>query len=327
MDESDLEARSLAWSRYWRSGTRHSCPGSFADHYGDATQAFWRERFAQLAQDDRVLELGCGNGSLIRWLAQVSPRWPAHYEAVDLAQLDEHWLLQLPSDLRARVKLHARTSATRLPLDAASVNEVFSQYALEYFADEACWSEMARVLAPRATLAAIVHHRGSHLCRLAQAETTDSDWLLADDGALDRAAAMLPWLAMSATPDDMARRNADPAAAEARQRFNAAFAQLSERIAGSPFPDLLGEAAERTMRILEAVPTGGETHAREALQQLRAEIADNHLRVAELVGCALDRAGIEAWAQRLRQMAFTSVEIGEIVEQGYLFGWSLVARR
>lgn len=327
MEESDLKARALAWSRYWRSGIRHSCPGSFAEHYGEATQAFWRGCFADVTDGDQTLELGCGNGSLIRWFAQAAARWPARYEAVDLAELDRHWLSQLPPELRERVRLHPQTSAMRLPLDAAIVNQVFSQYALEYFATDDCWSEISRVLASRATLAAIVHHRGSHPCRLAQAEASDSDWLLADGGPLDRAMAMLPWLAMSADPRDRIRRGADPRATEARQQFNTAFAQVSERMAASPVPDLLGDAAERTMRILEAVAIGGETEARAALQQLRAEIADNRLRVAELVDCALDRAGIDAWARRLSGMGFTSVAIGEIVEQGYLFGWSLVARR
>ncbi|MDP9140829.1 MAG: class I SAM-dependent methyltransferase [Pseudomonadota bacterium] len=327
MDESDLKARALAWSRYWRSGTRHSCPGSFTDHYGIATQTFWRACFERVAAGDRVLELGCGNGSLIRWLAQAGTPQPASYDATDLAELDETWLGELPVGQRECVHLHPRTAATRLPVGDGTVTQLVSQYALEYFADEACWSEMSRILAPRATLAAVVHHRGSHLCRLAQSESVDSQWLLADDGPLDRAAEMLKWLAMSANLRDRGRRDVDPRAAEARQHFNATYAVVAERIAAAPFPDLLRDTAERTMRILEAVPVSGEHAARQALDTVRAGLTDNHLRVKELVDCALDLAGIEVWTQQLRQMGFTTVEVGEIVEQGYLFGWSLIASR
>src|SRR5690606_29083898 len=120
----------------------------------------WRERFAHIIDADHVLELGCGNGSLIRWLAEAGVHWPASVDAVDLAELDAGWLARLPSALGSRVRLHPRMSATQLPLADASVTQVWSQYALEYFADSACWQSLARVCAPRARLAAIVHHRG-----------------------------------------------------------------------------------------------------------------------------------------------------------------------
>lgn len=320
------EARALAWSRYWKSGARHSCVGSFADHYGEATRRFWLECFAHLIDADRVLELGCGNGSLIRWLAEAGVRWPASVDAVDLAELNANWLARLPSALGSRVRLHPRTPATQLPLPDASVTQVWSQDALEYFADGACWQSLARVCAPRARLAAIVHHRGSHLCRLAQAERDDGDWLLAPDGPLDRASALLPWLAVT-DAEGRARRDADQRAAAARERFNTSFAAVGERIAAAAFPDLLRDAAERAMRVLQAAPAIGETAARKALEALRADLADNRLRVAELATCALDRSGIEDWAQQLQQMGFASVAIGEIVERNYLFGWSLVASR
>lgn len=323
----EASARAQAWSRYWGSGARHSCPGSFADHYGPATQAFWQAQFRALDASDRVLELGCGNGSLIRLLAGAGDNWPATIDAVDLAELDEGWLAQVPLALRERVRLHPRTPAANLSLRDATVTQVWSQYALEYFADEACWQSLVRVLAPRAVVAAVVHHRDSHLCRLAQSDAADSEWLLAQDGPLDRAAAMLPWLALSADGSSRARRDLDPRAAEARQQFNATYAAVGERIAASPFPDLLRDAAERVMRILRAAPASGEAAARQALTALRADLSDNRLRVTELVSCALDRHGIEAWAQRLRQTGFTVIEIGEIVEQGYLLGWSFAARR
>jgi SAM-dependent methyltransferase len=321
------DTRAQAWSRYWVSGVRHSCPGSFGDHYGPATQAFWQAQFRALGQSDRVLELGCGNGSLIRYFAEVGGTLPAAIEAVDLAELDERWLAQLPKAVCSRVRLHPRTSAASVSLAESAITQVWSQYALEYFVDEACWQSLARMLAPRALIATVTHHRNSHLYRVAQVEMADSALLLAHDGPLDRAAEMLPWLVLSADARGRERRDADPRATEARRRFNAIFAAVGERIATSPFPDLLRDAAERVMRILHAAPASGEAVARKALEALRADLSDNRLRVTELEACALDHHAIEAWAQRLRRMGFTAVEIGEVVEQGYLLGWSLAARR
>lgn len=324
---SAVEARATAWSRYWRSGARHSCVGSFKDHYGEATQRFWRERFARVVDSDSVLELGCGNGSLLQWFAQVGVRWPESIDAVDLAELDQSWLMQLPLALRSRVHLHPRTPATHLPSADASITQIWSQYALEYFADEACWRSLARVLAPRAALSAIIHHRDSRLCRLAEAESADCRWLLIEDGPLDRAEQMLQWLAMSVDANSRARRDADPRSAAAREQFNQSYSAVAERIAASAFPDLLRDTAECVMQILRATPASGESAARQALAALRADLSDNRLRVAELVSCALDRVGIEGWAQRLRTSGFATIEIGEVVEQGHLFGWRFVAER
>ncbi len=326
-DSQDGDARARAWSRYWGRGVRHSCPGSFHDHYGAATQAFWRERFSQLNAEDRALELGCGNGSLIRYLDRACPVWPASIDAVDLAELDSQWLGQIAPALRDRVRLHPRTPAATLPLADASVTQVFSQYALEYFAGESCWRELARVMAPHATLALIAHHRESHLAHLAESESVDAQWLLAPGGPVDRAEALLPWLAMSADPAARAQRAADPRAAAARQAFNAVYAELDARIAAAAFPDLLRETADGVMRILQAAAGRGAAPSIDALRVLRAELEDNRLRVAELVACALDREGIERWQRQLQQIGCTQIEVGEISEQNHLFGWSLVARR
>jgi SAM-dependent methyltransferase len=327
VESPEGEARARAWSRYWRSGVRHSCIGSFDDHYGAGTQGFWRERFASIGAQDRVLELGCGNGSLIRFLNRVGGQWPASINAVDLADLDAGWLGELEPDRKGRVHLHPRTLASALPLADASVTQIFSQYALEYFADDDTWRELDRVMAPRATVALIAHHRDSHVCRLAQAERADADWLLCVDGPLDCAAALLPWLAMSTDPGARAQRAADPLASLAKQAFNARFAELGERIAAAEFPDLLRDTAEGVMGILQRVARGMRGSAADELHALRAGLTDNRLRVGELVDCALDRDGIEDWCRRLHKLGFTQTTVDEIREQHYLFGWSLVASR
>jgi SAM-dependent methyltransferase len=326
-NEQAAQTRARAWSRYWRSGARHSCPNAFVDHYGTATQAFWRERFGSLSPNDHVLELGCGNGSLIRFLSGACATMPASITGVDLAELDPEWLAQLPEPARSRTRICMRTSAHALPLTDASTTLVCSQYALEYFASEDCWRELDRIMRDGAALAAVVHHRDSHLCRVAQAELADSDLLLARDGPLDRAEVVLPWMALPTDSTERGRRDTDPLAVAARQRFNESFRGLGERIAGAEFPDLLLEAAYRVKRILQAATSRGGAAAQQSLALLRADLSDNRLRVAELVDCALDRHGMDLWTQRLRRLNFNRIEVGEIVEQGHLFGWSLFAER
>ncbi|SFF68693.1 Methyltransferase domain-containing protein [Fontimonas thermophila] len=323
----ELISRARAWTRYWQSGARHACAGSFQGHYGEATRAFWRAQFARVGVGDRVLELGCGNGSLIQWWVQCGAPWPDAINAVDLADLDLHWLAQLPAELRARVHVHARTSAQALPLADASVTHIYSQYALEYFANERCWQELFRVMAPRVTVAAVVHHRDGYLCRLAREEVLHCDWLLSEQGVLAQAAALLPWWIAAADPLVRQRIIGHAKAEQARAEFNKAMAQLNERCARTQFPDLLRDTAERIMAILQAAPTLGGTTAQCALDALRADLADNRLRVAELVDAALDAGGLVAWQQHFLTAGFSVFDVSELIERDHLFGWTIVASR
>ncbi|MEW6169542.1 MAG: class I SAM-dependent methyltransferase [Pseudomonadota bacterium] len=320
MNRNNAE-RARAWGRYWATGVRHSCPGSFTDHYGESTRAFWREQFDRLKATDTVLELGCGNGSLIRLLGSTQRTAPLRVHAVDLAQIDRKWLEDLGEDLRSRIELHPNTSAAAMPIADAAITRVYSQFALEYFVSQEVWSELDRVMAPGVQIAVIAHRRGSRPWTVARAEHAHCDWLLQPGGALDQAQRILPLLAAVRTGQRAA------AATEAeRARFNATFAALAERAARLGFGDILHETAEAVMRILGGAPADVEAAAR-LLADLRRRIEDNRLRVAELVEHALDERAAADWAQRLRQSRFSDVELGELSESGYLFGWRLWARR
>lgn len=321
---SDLGSRAEAWTRYWATGARHSCAGSFEDHYGTQTQAFWTAQFRRMGANDRVLELGCGNGSLIRLLDHTGPDvWPDVIDAVDLAQLDASWMQSLDPALRGRVRLHPGVSAATLPIPDAAVTRIFSQFALEYFASDGVWKELERVAASRAEIALIVHYRDSRPFAVAREERAHCEWLLQPDGALEQAERILPLVAEKPAPGQSTRA---AQAEAARAQFNAVFAALGERAAKSAFGDILHETALAAMQILSTA-SGREHAARHALGELRRKVEDNRLRVAELVDHALDADAAALWVEQLRRSGFTEVELGELVESGYLFGWRLHARR
>ena len=60
----DGGARRQAWSDYWRAGPLHSLAGSFQDNYEGPIRAFWEAALAGLTANDRVLDIGTGNGAL-----------------------------------------------------------------------------------------------------------------------------------------------------------------------------------------------------------------------------------------------------------------------
>lgn len=319
-----------AWSRYWATGARHSCPTSFADHYGCATQHFWIEQFGQMGAQDHVLELGCGNGSLIRFMASQDICLPRRMDAIDASVLDTVWQQSLPEAWQSRLTVWPAVDARRLPLADGSVNHVYSQYALEYIAREdgapSIWTELARVAAPQARLALIVHHRQSHLTQVAAAEREHCDWMLRENGVFALAQQALPLFTLAATPAGRQRLVTDAGAQMLRAQLNMQLDALSARAAALPHAEVLDESARALMRVLHLAGAAPEP-ARQALQNLRQRLEDNRLRVAELVDAAVDTVVLDEWRHRLRDVGFMRMNAMEIHEQNLLFGWGIEASR
>ncbi len=324
-EEMAVSERAGAWSRYWATGARHSCAGSFVGHYGEATADFWRKQFAKLTPSDHLLELGCGNGSLLRFLAEMHSALPAGISAVDSAKLDPSWVATLPTAMNERLSLYAGTPAQALPLPDHSVTHLCSQYALEYFAADDVWAEIQRVLAPEAAVSVISHHADSLLSQVAKAECQHCEWLLSPDGVLDNAEALLPVFFDLAALGPQ-RVGQDPVANRKRAEFNQVLMALEERAHSHQHGQVLHDVAQQVMRILKmGSVAGNQDRANVAMQQLRTVVQDSRLRALELVACALDESAVTGWCQRLRAIGMQHVDVAPIHEQSHLFGWTIVA--
>ncbi len=320
--------RAGAWSRYWATGARHSCAGSFSGHYGQATAQFWKDQFLQIRESDHLLELGCGNGSLLRFLAETDlPALPAEISAVDQAQLDQSWLNGLPTSLIQRLQVCPGTSAESLPLADGVVNRFYSQYALEYFAADAVWTEIDRVLAPAATISLICHHAHSLLATVAQSEAQHCEWLLSADGVLEKASLLLP-VFFDLAVHGAAHLNQDEQALRRRSEFNNVLLALEERARAFDHGDVLHDVAQQVMRILKmASQAGSQQHTLAAMEQLRNAVQDSRLRASELVACALNEEDIQVWTDQLKKLRLQDIQVAEIHEQSHLFGWTITASR
>jgi hypothetical protein len=225
------------------------------------------------------------------------------------------------------VDLHDGVGADRLPLADGEAAAVFSQFALEYFANPAVWREILRVMAPTASLCVVAHRQGSRPYKVAQAERDHCDWLLRSGGALDVAVRVLPYFVAAGDTQGAAGLAADVEAGRLRKDFNAVYAELEERARSLPFADVLHEVAESVMGILRSAPELGEDAAAEAFTALRAKLRDNRRRIADLVACALTREDLQRWVDPLAAAGFGSAEIGELDENSHPFAWTFTAHR
>lgn len=312
-----------AWSRYWAAGHEHSCPTSFDGFYGPQLQAFWRRQAAVLGPDDVVLDLGCGNGALLRFLwSQFPPDRVPALIGVDAADLRSDWLR---GPVTRRVTVHAGTGFESLPLADASVSLAASLFGIEYGASEAAWSELQRVLRPRSRVAFVLHKRGSRLDAVAADDIVLCRAALAPDGVLALAQSMVPYLALAATEAGRAAVRSDRDAEVARARFNAAteaLVDLSRLVKHGEYAhDILGAVT----RVLAGAGLGAVVGQR--LDSLRGSIEDNLARITGLRASALDPAALDAMRQRLGGAGFSLAEPATLSEQGHEMGWVLEGER
>lgn len=313
------------WSRYWAAGHEHSCPTSFDGFYGPQLRAFWQRQAEGLGPGDVVLDLGCGNGALLRFLASQFPleRVPA-LVGVDAAELRPN---PFPGPLARRITLHARTRFAALPLASESVALAASLFGIEYGNGEASWAELLRVLRPRARVAFVLHRRGSRLETVAADEIVLGRAALAPDGALAAARSLVPFLVRASTDAGRAELLGNPEAEAARQRFNAAteaLVNLSQLVKHGEYAHDILDALSRT---LAEAGAGLAAVTEQRLEGLRRGVEDHLARIEALRQSALDRAGLDAMRERLRRAGFALAEASVISEQGFEMGWGLEGER
>lgn len=314
-----------AWSRYWAAGHEHSCPTSFEGFYGPQLQAFWRRQAAALGPDDLALDLGCGNGALLRFLwSQFSPDRVPRLVGVDAADLRSNWL---HGPIARRVTVHARAPFEGLPLADASVSLAASLFGIEYGASEGAWAELQRVLRPRSRVAFVLHKQGSRLDAVAADDIVVCRAALAPDGILELAHSVVPYIVLATTEAGRAALRTDRDAEAARARFNAAtdaLVDLSQLLRHGEYAhDILGAVN----RVLTGAGAGLGAVIGQRLDTLRGSIEDHLARITALRASALDPAALAAMRELLGRAGFSLAEPATIAEQGHEMGWVLEGER
>lgn len=321
MTSEALERRGL-WSRYWATGMAHSCGTSYDGNYGGAIGDFWRAAFATLDAGDRVLDIATGNAALPRLLLSLRPQLPIEIDAVDIAQVAPAWVLQIDPPQRQRLRIHSGVSAESLPFADDRFALVVSQYGIEYADLSRAVPEALRVLAPGGRVRFLVHHALARPAVLAGHEIEHIDWLLQPDGLVDLAAAMIEPMVRATTAEGRTSLATDAAANQLRQRFNDVQAALKVRLQTAACPDVLHEVRDWIARMFAMAPTGGMAGCTQALDQIRAALADSRQRLLDLRRHALDEAAVAQFCERLGQAGLQATA-APLRDQGHLLGWAV----
>lgn len=316
------DARIEAWNRFWSSGAEHSCAASFDLGGSGGLARFWQNVLATLEQEATVVDLGTGNGGLLKlaheYAVQYRKRWKLI--GVDMAQPAPAWL-QSSVDFGDRVRILGGTPMESTGLTAHQADLIVSQFGIEYGPAGAIQAECVRLLHPTGRIALVVHHEGSAISRVARDEGIAQRHLLAEDTLLSTAQRLLPHVA-----DIRAGREPSQHAHRVRDDFRLALERtlrLSETLAA---PDLLLEAAQGAQQFLESVNLSNLPSLQTMLAEYKEQLLLANLRTEEQLEAAMDAAQLAEFLQPYEAAGF-SVITQPIFEDGNLIAWGVEGRR
>lgn len=148
MAESSRTNAAEAWTVFWaEQGPRSRCLARAPD-LSDPLDAHWRRFASKLPPMTRVIDLGCGAGTVGRALrAEASGLLVTGIDIADVPPSGDPQLELLPG-----------TAMESLPLADEMFGAAVSQFGYEYGRSELTAKEVARVLAPGAPFSFLVHH-------------------------------------------------------------------------------------------------------------------------------------------------------------------------
>ena len=134
---------------------------------------FWQEKFSELPQGARILDIACGNGAIGTIAAEIgrSNNKGFFIASTDRAVINNELTGDKDArELRSTIQFHSRTPCEEQPFAADSFDLVTSQFGFEYSDIRKTLVEVRRILRPNARFVAISHHTDSTLIKAAKVE-------------------------------------------------------------------------------------------------------------------------------------------------------------
>ena len=145
------------WSQYWQKGFLTSFGSSIKTNYQGVIKDCWFNFFDKLTPQDKVIDIGTGNGALIA-LAQAHPSWHCKFVGIDYANLhiSDEALLE-----RENIEFFSNLQAENLTFNTGEFTTAIAQFSLEYTDIEQSIKEISRVLSTEGRFQFVCHHTDS----------------------------------------------------------------------------------------------------------------------------------------------------------------------
>ncbi len=314
-----------AWDRFWHYDRIASFgTGRGAANYGEAVAGGWRDFFRSLPMGGRILDLATGNGAIA--LMAVAAGKGFKVTGADLADVRPAAFVSRDKALLRQIRFLARTAAEDLPLEAASVDAVVSQYGIEYSDLDRSLPEAARVLAPGGRLRFACHAAEGSVAADTRRAIADADFLLDHVQLFDRASA-----GFAAILAIERGRAAGPLAQTAAQvRYTAlrdALKAVAERSRAAADVAMLASVHSSLTDLFEQRQAHDEAAIQARIGELRGEVEAHRERQRALLAAAQSAARMATLAEQLAGLGLADITLGEQRDGADLIGHVIEARR
>jgi len=147
----------IYWSQYWQQGFLTSFGSSIKTNYQGVIKDCWFRFFDKLTPQDKVIDIGTGNGALIA-LAQAHPSLHCKFVGIDYASLhiSDNSLIE-----KENIEFFSNLPAENLTFNAGEFTTAIAQFSLEYTDIEQSIEEVSRVLVAGGQFQFVCHHTDS----------------------------------------------------------------------------------------------------------------------------------------------------------------------
>lgn len=309
------------WSLFWRQGHSTTFGDYFKQGYDGAVADWWQNQLEGVPKDVTVVELGCGNCSLLP--AMIKAGQAGKYVGVDIASV-------VPSEVAKQglaesgieLVLHSETPAEEIPEPDGSADLVASVFGIEYSDLDRSVPEAARLLKTNGRFCALLHHDGSIV-------TTMSRRAISEFNSADMRKGLESLIAISSERDriaNLAELKNSQKAEKARGEINT----LAQKYLSDTNPQTANatmfEFMTQALKFFKMMGASSQQRS-DFIVSLEAEHKASHERFQQMVSVAFDAEGVETLKEKIEKAGFHDVEV-EVVQSGKdILAWGLQATK
>jgi len=309
------------WSLFWRQGHSTTFGDYFKSGYTGAVADWWQSQLSHLPGDTVVMELGCGNCSLLP--AMIKAGVKGRYIGVDIARVQLSAICEqgLPGS-GIEVTLHSETPAEDIPEPDDSVGLVASVFGIEYSNIDRSLPEVSRLLQPGGRFCALLHHVDSVVTSMSRRAISEYD-------GTDLKQVIYALDTISTERDNsaaIAELSSNPRAEESRNVIN----QMASKYLSSTDPKTANatmfEVMTQALKFFRLMGASSQVR-RQFIVSLAEEQEASHERYKQMVSVAFDDTRMENLVLKLRELGFTDVDSSTINANDELLAWGIVAKK
>lgn len=283
-----------SWTHYWQQGHQESCIDNQSSDNSEL-DTLWQNVANQLSEQDVVVDLATGNGSVLRKLYQYQSK--PHYIGVDYADIQPTWATDCPS-----VKFIGNTDIATLPFEDGQADLVTSQFGFEYGLSSSSLAELARVLKEKGQLALVIHHHESEVVQPAKNRLNELSNLLLPSGVIDQVILFIN------------KTKTAQALEKVGQNYLSQYqGQITQSVSGQCF--------QVVNKVIELVESGEEYSAERLFTQFKESMKQEQSRLTQLINVAKDQQAVTDIICELKTYGVTSKAALVNTNQNQIIGW------